>query len=157
FASTNATNGLVGNSTFRTNAITAGIPANYFLANPDILGGADLTTNDGGTRANSVQFEFRKRLSHGVAFNTSYAWSNAFILQRYGFQRPDQEIVQTGQTGNVQHAVKGNIIYELPFGKDQKWGSNASGLKDALIGGWEIDGVGRVQTGEMLDFGNVRL
>jgi hypothetical protein len=42
--------------------------------------------------------------------------------------------------------VKGNIIYELPFGKDQKWGSNASGLKDALIGGWEIDGVGRVQT-----------
>jgi hypothetical protein len=26
-----------------------------------------------------------------------------------------------------------------------------------LIGGWEIDGVGRVQTGEQLDFGNVRL
>ncbi len=28
---------------------------------------------------------------------------------------------------------------------------------NALIGGWEIDGVGRLQTGEMLDFGNVRL
>jgi carboxypeptidase family protein len=157
FASTNSTNGLVGNSGFRTNALTAGIPANYFLANPDILGGADLTTNSGGTRANSVQIEFRKRLSHGVAFNTSYAWSDAFILQRYGFQKPLVEIAQAGQVGNVQHAVKGNIIYELPFGKDQKWGSNASGLKDALIGGWEIDGVGRVQTGEQMDFGNVRL
>jgi hypothetical protein len=157
FASTNSTNGFVGNASFRANAITAGIPANYFLANPDVIGGADFTTNAGGTRANSVQLEFRKRLSHGVAFNTSYAWSDAFVQQRYGFQKPIEEIVQTGQTGNVQHAFKGNIIYELPFGKDQRWASNASGWKDALIGGWEIDGVGRVQTGEMLDFGNVRL
>src|SRR5438552_1490341 len=27
----------------------------------------------------------------------------------------------------------------------------------ALIGGWSFDGVARIQTGEMLDFGNVRL
>jgi hypothetical protein len=57
----------------------------------------------------------------------------------------------------VQHSVKGNWLYELPFGRDRKYGSNAGGLLDALIGGWEIDGVGRVQTGETLDFGNVRL
>ena len=30
-------------------------------------------------------------------------------------------------------------------------------MKDALIGGWSIDGVARMQTGEMMDFGNVRL
>ena len=65
--------------------------------------------------------------------------------------------MQAGQVGNVQHAVKANWLYELPFGKDQRWGGNAGGLLDALIGGWEIDGVGRIQTGEMLDFGNVRL
>ena len=38
-----------------------------------------------------------------------------------------------------------------------RWGSNAKGLIDGLIGGWEIDGVARLQTGEQLDFGNVRL
>ena len=157
FASTNATNGFVGNSTFRLNAIAAGLPANYFLANPDVLGGADFTTNFGGTRANAVDLVFRKRLSHGVAFNASYSWSDAFLQQRYGFQKPLEEISQAGQVGNVQHAVKGNWIYELPFGKDQRWGGNAKGFMDALIGGWEIDGVGRVQTGEQLDFGNVRL
>jgi hypothetical protein len=157
FASTNSTTGLVGNSTLRLQAIAAGVPANYFLANPDVLGGADFTTNIGGTRANAVQVEFRKRLSHGLAFNASYGWSDAFNQQRFGFQKPLEEIRQAGQIGNVQHAVKGNWLYELPFGKDQRWGSGAKGLVDGLISGWEIDGVGRLQTGEQLDFGNVRL
>ena len=50
-----------------------------------------------------------------------------------------------------------NWIYELPFGRDRRFGSNAGGFLDALIGGWSIDGVARIQTGETLDFGNVRL
>ena len=28
---------------------------------------------------------------------------------------------------------------------------------DAIAGGWSMDGVGRIQTGETIDFGNVRL
>jgi hypothetical protein len=166
FASINTTTGFIGNSTFRNNAVAAGIPANYFVANPDVIGstanpanfsGANLTTNVGGTHANSVQIELRKRLSKGFQFGTSYTWANAWVLQRFGFQKPLEDIQQVGQTGNVQHAVKGNWLYELPFGKDQRWGANASGWKDALIGGWSIDGVARIQTGEQLDFGDVRL
>jgi hypothetical protein len=166
FASTNTTTGFIGNGTFRNNAVAAGIPANYFVANPDLIGpvtgtgafsGANLTTNVGGTHANSVQMELRKRLSKGFQFQASYTWANAWVQQRYGFQKPLEDIVQTGQTGNVQHAVKANWLYELPFGKDQRWGGNATGLKDVLIGGWSIDGVARLQTGEMMDFGDVRL
>jgi hypothetical protein len=166
FASTNTTTGFIGSSTFRNNAAAAGLPVNFFVANPDVIGtttgtgafsGANLTTNSGGTHANSVQMEFRKRLNKGFQFNTSYTWANAYISQRYGFTRPLEDVAQVGQTGNVQHALKGNWLYDLPFGRDQRWGSNAGGLKDALLGGWSIDGVARIQTGEMLDFGNVRL
>jgi hypothetical protein len=151
------TNGFLGNTTFRNNAAAAGLPANFFVANPDVLGGANLTTNVGGTRYNSMQFELRKRLSHGVSFNTSYAWGRALIEQRYGLQRPTADILQSGQVGGVEHAWKANWIYDLPFGRDQRWGGNAGSALDALIGGWSIDGVARIQTGEMLDFGNVRL
>ena len=166
FASTNATTGFIGNATFRNNAIAAGLPVNFFLANPDVIGpttgtgaysGANLTTNAGGTRANSVQAEFRKRLSNGLAFNGSYTWSQAFVGQRYGFTRPLADIAQVGQVGNVQHAVKGQWLYELPFGRDRRFGSGAGPVKNTLISGWEIDGVARIQTGEQLDFGNVRL
>jgi hypothetical protein len=156
-ATANLTTGFLGSPTFRNNAAAAGLPSNLFIANPDMLAGANLTTNSGGTRANSVQAEFRKRLSNGLQFNGSYAWSNAFVLQRYGFNKPLEEIMQSGQVGNVQHAVKGNWLYDLPFGRDRKFGGGAGGFLDALIGGWEIDGVARIQTGETLDFGNVRL
>jgi hypothetical protein len=151
------TNGFLGNTTFRNNATAAGLPVNYFIANPDMLGGADLTTNVGGTRANSVQVEFRKRLSGGLQFGTSYTWSNAQIQQRYGFNQPLQWIDQAGQVGNVQHAFKANWLYELPFGKDRKWANSKNAFVDGLIGGWIFDGVMRVQTGEQIDFGNVRL
>jgi hypothetical protein len=150
FANTNATTGLIGNSTFRNQAIAAGLPVNFFVANPDVQS-ANLTTNFGGTRYNSMQLELRKRLSKGIQFNTSYAWGQAYYQQRFGFTRPAEEILQSGQSGGVQHALKGNWLYDLPFGSD------GGGLKNNLIGGWSLDGVARIQTGEMLDFGNVRL
>src|SRR5207244_3103419 len=71
--------------------------------------------------------------------------------------RPLESSPQAGQVGNVQHAIKGNWIFELPFGRDQKWGGNLGGFMSGLVSGWEIDGVGRIQTGEQIDFGNVRL
>jgi hypothetical protein len=151
------TSGFLGNTTFRNFAAAAGLPSNFFVANPDVLGGANLTTNVGGTRYNSMQFELRKRLSDGLSFNASYAWGQAYISQRYGLQKPTADILQTGQVGGVAHAWKANWIYDLPLGREQRWGRNAGTALDALIGGWSLDGVARIQTGEMLDYGNVRL
>jgi len=150
-------NGFVGNTTFRANAAAAGLPVNFFVANPDMLNGANLTTNSGGTRAHSMQFEYRKRFSGGVAVNTSYSWSRAEVLQRYGFNKPLVYIAQAGQVGNVQHAMKGNWLFELPFGRERRFGSGVNSVVDGIIGGWSVDGVARIQTGEVLDFGNVRL
>ena len=156
FATTGA-NGLIGNATLRNNAATAGLPVNFFVANPDMLNGANLTTNGGGTRASSMQVEYRKRYSKGIAFNTSYTFSTAQILKRFGFLKPEEWLGQAGQVGNVAQALKGNVNWEIPIGKDRRYGADLPGAVDAVIGGWSIDGVARIQTGEMLDFGNVRL
>jgi hypothetical protein len=150
-------NGFLGQAAFRNAAAAAGLPSNFFVANPDMLGGALLTTNVGGTRADSVQLEYRKRLSGGFQFGTSYTWSDALLLQRYGFNRPLVYNGQAGQVGNVAHSVKANWLYELPFGRDKRWASGSGRLLDTLIGGWIFDGVARIQTGEQVDFGNVRL
>src|SRR5207249_10240488 len=54
FASNNTTNGLQGNATFRGNAITAGVPANFFVANPDVSA-ANVVKNYYKTRYNALQ------------------------------------------------------------------------------------------------------
>ena len=147
---------LQGAAAQRNNAINAGLPANFFLVNPDVSN-ANLTTNGSYTRANSMQLEFRKRLSNGLAFSTSYTWGNALSSNRYSFRTPRVLNTQTGTDGQVTHALKGNWVFELPFGRGRHFASNLNPVMDRIIGGWEFDGVARIQTGEMLDFGNVRV
>jgi hypothetical protein len=60
-------------------------------------------------------------------------------------------------TGNVRHILVSNWLYDLPFGRGQKFGSDVNGVVDRIIGGWSIMGTGRYQSGRMVDFGNVRL
>jgi carboxypeptidase family protein len=151
-----AASSLQGVAGQRTNAINAGLPANFFLVNPDV-NQANLVGNGGFTKANSFQTEFRKRLSSGIAFSTSYTYGKAYQSNRYSFRTPRVSVLQTGTDGNVIHALKGNWVFELPFGRGKHWGGNASGLLNGIIGGWEFDGVARIQSGELLDFGNVRL
>jgi len=48
-------------------------------------------------------------------------------------------------------------IRHLAFGNGRHFLGSANGWVDRLVGGWEIDGITRIQSGRMLDFGNVRL
>jgi hypothetical protein len=162
FAST-ASNGFIGSTTLRNQGAAAGLPRNFFVANPDVIGttgnlsGANLTTNGPGENAHSLQLELRKRLAKGVQFQTSYTYSRATSGQWYGFTRPAEDLTQTGTVGNVLHSLKANWLYELPFGRNQRFAKGLGTVMDGIVGGWALNGVARVQTGEMLDFGNVRL
>jgi hypothetical protein len=157
FASTNATNGLIGNGTFRNNALTAGLPANFFQANPDLIGGANLVGNGGYTTYNSLQLELRKRLAQGLQFQTSYVYGNAYGWTRYSWRRPRARVLDSGDEGTVTHAFRTNWVYELPFGRGRRFASGAGPWMDRLVGGWSFDGIARIQSGTTLDFGNVRL
>src|SRR5262249_27464897 len=77
-AGTNANAGLSGDPTRRANALAAGLPANFFLANPDATGGANVTGFGGYTQYNSVQLQFRRRLSQGLQLDASYAFGKEF-------------------------------------------------------------------------------
>ncbi len=153
FASLNTTFGLIGNGTFRNNLIAAGYAPNLFIANPDKIGGAFLRGNGGYTRYDSLQLELRRRLSQGLLVETNYVLGKEVDSSRYSFRVPRQGSLDNGP----RHAWKTNWIYELPFGRGQRFASNANGLLDRIIGGWEFDGSGRVQSGQIRDFGNVRL
>jgi hypothetical protein len=141
----------------RQNALNAGLPANFLVANPDLLGGAEITGNGGYTRYNSLQLELRKRLSHGFQFQTSYVFGRAYISERYSFRTPRRKVLDAGTQGGVTHAFKGNWTFELPFGRGRRFLSNTNGFIERLVGGWELDGIARIQSGRLLDFGNVRL
>jgi hypothetical protein len=151
-----ATN-LDGNGGRRANALAAGLPANFLVANPNKLGGAQVTGNGGYTNYNSMQVELRRRMANGLQFQMSYVWGRAYLSQFFSFRVPRVESLDGGSEGGVAHAFKVNWVYELPFGQGRRFGSNVGPVLDRFIGGWQIHGIGRFQSGEIINFGNVRM
>ena len=150
-------NSLNTNAAFRSNASAAGIPRNYFVANPDLLGGLDLTRNVGKSDYNALQLELRRRLSQGLQFNASYAFGKQMISSFETLRRDTFMIRDAGDPGDISHVFKVNAVYDLPFGQGRRFGGNVGGLMHRLIGEWSVSLVSRVQSGRLIDFGNVRL
>jgi hypothetical protein len=127
------------------------------VANPDLLGGADFTTNGGKTDYNSLQVELRRRLSQGLQFQTSYVMGKAMTSRFETFRRDRFMVRDTGTPGDVSHGFKANVVYDLPFGQGRRFGSNANGFVDRFIGGWQLGVATRIQSGRLIDLGNRRL
>ena len=147
-------NGLGRDATRQANAIAAGLPANFFHANPNMLGGARAVTNGGFTRYNSLQLMVRRRYANGLQYDVNYTFGNAFDDTRYSFRVPR---LLTRATNDVSHALKGTWIFEVPVGRGKRFGTDMNPWLDGLAGGWLFSGTTRIQSGDLFDLGNVRV
>lgn len=145
---------LHSDATRRANALAAGLSANFFLTNPDLRGGANFTGNGGYTRFDGLQIDMRRRLSHGLLVQANYQFAKGFSSSRVSFRAPR---VNALNNFNLAHAFKVNWVYELPIGRGKMLFGKAGGVLDRFLGGWEFDGAARVQSGQILNYGNVNL
>jgi hypothetical protein len=51
---------------------------------------------------------------------------------------------------NPRHRFVSTFVYDLPFGRGQKYFGNVSRTEDLLVGGWHVTGVTLLQTGSWL-------
>jgi hypothetical protein len=150
-------NSLYADAGLRANAAGNSIPANFFLANPDLQGGLNMTTNIGKSNYHALQLELRRRLAQGLQFNSSYAFGNQQVHSWRSHRRDVFMVRDAGDPGDITHVFKINAVYDLPFGQGRRWGGNVNGFWHRIIGDWSTSVVSRVQSGRLIDFGNVRL
>ncbi len=139
-------------ATFRDNAVKAGLPKNFMLTNPDLRGGANIIGNGGWTRYDGMQIEVRRRMSHGLLVQGGYDFAKAFNAQRVSFRAPR---VNALDTNTLRHSFRINWVYDMPFGKGKMLFANAGGVLDRIVGGWQFQGTGRIQSGQLFNLGNV--
>ncbi len=133
-------------------------PANAPLANPALASGwAWISSAD--SSYNSLQADFRKRFAHGVDFRAVYTWAkslddgdsmNASSAANAEGLATDPHFLKLDwgpSTFDVRNAASINALYELPFGRDRRWGSNVRGVEDAVLGGWSVSGIFTYQAG----------
>jgi hypothetical protein len=135
---------------FRTNRNNParGIPANFFVINPN-ANGATVLTNDSMSNYHALEVELRRRFSSGLQFQADYTFSKALTdafantgnsqadLQSFRTLR-DKGLDYTRSQQDQTHRFVANALYELPFGKGRYWMSDANGFVNQIIGGWNV-------------------
>lgn len=111
-------------------------------------------TNSLRANYNSLQIVVEKRFSNGYMVNSSYAWAKALDRMSGGFEAGGQSSNPYDRNGS--YGVSGynrasvwtlSHVWQLPYGKGLPYGSNATGIKKALLAGWQFNGVTTVESG----------
>jgi Carboxypeptidase regulatory-like domain/TonB-dependent Receptor Plug Domain len=114
---------------------------------------------EGTSSYNALHVSLVKRSSRGLTFKTNYTFSKTLDYNSGGSSNASQN--QTKSLLDVynlrlsrgiaafslRHQFNGNFGYQLPFGNGRHWASNAKGLLDQLIGGWQWNGIVTAQSG----------
>ena len=129
------------------------IARNQLLRPYPQFGDIRTTNNDGKSWYNSAQLSVQKRFSKGYTLGLSYTYSNWEQATEY-LNAGDAEPTRMISDLDVPHRLTVSGIWELPFGKGRRFGSDASGFLNGLIGGWQIQGVYTYQTGFPIPFGS---
>ncbi|MBS1829357.1 MAG: carboxypeptidase regulatory-like domain-containing protein [Acidobacteria bacterium] len=103
--------------------------------------GFSYISSDTSTTYHALQMKFEKRLSQGLWFLSSYTFAKSLWTTnsptgggRYTFEKGPSEY-------HVPHTISNSFGYQLPFGKGQHFASQSSRLADAVIGGWQLQGI----------------
>ncbi len=98
----------------------------------------------------SLQVTMGKRLARGLQFDGSYTWAKSLDN---GMDHQDSYNVYASRSLSgidLAHRFVIAYIYELPFGRGRRFGGGASGPVQALLGGWQFNGITLFQSGTPL-------
>ncbi|HJT71994.1 MAG TPA: carboxypeptidase-like regulatory domain-containing protein [Terriglobales bacterium] len=120
-----------------------------------------VSTNNsvGSARYDSLQVKAEtKSMRHGLYALLGYTYSRNFdsgltdglgtnpgamYYPLPGFQRMDWGLSQL----NLNHSFTASVLYNLPFGKGKRYGSEWNGVTNAILGNWQADLIERATSG----------
>jgi hypothetical protein len=116
--------------------------------------GVSSTTAEGFSWYHAFTARAEKRFSHGYTVQASYTWSKYMeaIDKRNGI---DDVLSHSISASDRPQHIAISAIYELPFGRRQRWLKEIPGWADRVVGGWQLQAVYIGQNGSPMSFGNV--
>ena len=111
------------------------------------FGGFGYISSDVSTTYHALQAKLERRLSAGLWFLGSYTFAKSLWTSntpaaggRNRFERGPSEF-------QVPHTFSFSSGYDLPFGRGRQFLASSSGFTNALLGGWQIQGIFIVRSG----------
>ena len=153
------------NSNLPTEMLPPGVNAQLYVPFPDLGRGASYNATEGTSNYNAMQLTFDRMYSHGFSTLADYTWSKCRgdardnILNDIGGYRAPY-LPGFGIQGDyslcdfdVRQIIHLSGGYQLPIGKGKPLLSQASGVTNALLGGWRMSGILTLQDGQPFTIG----
>jgi hypothetical protein len=104
----------------------------------------DYKTSGGHDAYNAMQLSLARRMNNGLTLNAQYSFARSF-----GNTAGSNEAVTAGNPFNfdydngynnfdVRHTYNLSALYSLPFGAGRQFMSNAKGVQQWVLGGWDV-------------------
>jgi hypothetical protein len=102
---------------------------------------------------NALMARIEKRMANGLDFNINYTYSRNLGAQS---QLNQGGALWYGETASdFPHSLHLLALYQLPFGRGQRFGSNINRLTDEFLGGWQVSSIWSFDSGTPYSWGNV--
>jgi hypothetical protein len=147
-------------------------PGPYMQGNPTLkseLSSIRGTFSNAWMNYHALQAVLQKRMSTGLQGQVAYTYSkcltnSAGYYGTWGGQAspgmPYWQNVYDGKTEkgpcfyDETHNLTSYVLYQLPFGQGKKFGSGMNKAANAVVGGWEVDGILTLHTGFAMTVNN---
>ncbi len=106
----------------------------------------------------ALQLQVRTNLSSGLTGLFGYTWSrsidnaSSFFTSAGDANFPQDshnpKAERARSSFDTPHRFVGSFVYDLPFGKGQRWGQGSTGIGSVLISGWKLNSIVTLQSGQ---------
>ena len=121
------------------------------------FGDAFINSFDRTSSYNSLQTKLERRFAQGLSLLAAYTWGRTLDSVSSSAYTPVDIGCISCEWGlsdlHVKHRFTFSSVYELPFGRGRAYLSSLSGAADALLGGWQVNGIVTLSSGLALSPG----
>ena len=115
----------------------------------------------GNSNYNGLQAVYRQRFGLGLQIDVNYTYAKSMDATSAAERLGPSGGINYAQVMNtwmpsqlygdsdfdIRHQINSNYIWDLPFGRGQRFASSVGRLADRVIGGWQTTGVFRLSSG----------
>jgi Carboxypeptidase regulatory-like domain len=111
------------------------------------------TETNGQGDYKGLQARVERRMANGFTVQVAYAWSRSMTETGY-LNDSDATLERVISPFDREHTFVASGLVEVPYGHGRRYGNGASGVTNAVLGGWQVGYIFKAQSGAPLGFGN---
>jgi hypothetical protein len=146
-------------------AQSAGLGQHFFIPYPQFANGVNVIDSNDFSTYHGLQMQVDRRMAGGLTAQLSYTWAKSLDTRSFD---PAFTVVGTGVGQSAsstpfdinnrranyapsdfdrRHTIQSYWIYELPFGKNRRFASNAGRVMQSIVGDWQVAGLMTISSG----------